>query len=357
MKCAGAASPLPPSEVLCDLEAFLTRLRNESQRQFENGLPKRRHPSVAFYAGECPVRLLIPPKEAPTFPPDGGLFHVISLHQALLPVCHSATFSDEEQSLRLSSPTGLELLRLNWELLLYLLFPSVQPDCLGGGIPSGAKGHEDGETVSANSKEGMGGTCSIFSVHDVCFPLSWDDYSELRQPCLMDRVHYSYVVFLRFFGWRIHDEESGVLDLHRSWRLRYAALSRQDYFCSGHTASGDKDAVEGNGCVIYSTLMNKCANECSPRGGTGCGFEGRMPRHYYALTHILNVLLELCLIRYAVNLIAFLMEEMTKGRLLFLQPLLEEQWLPLVFNARQVPDADKARLRHQLYRLTHSDSD
>lgn len=45
----------------------------------------------------------------------------------------------------------------------------------------------------------------------------------------MDRLHYSYIIFLRFYGWRMHDDQRGVIDRHRNWRTRYKLLSLSMY--------------------------------------------------------------------------------------------------------------------------------
>ncbi|EAN87591.1 hypothetical protein C3747_140g27 [Trypanosoma cruzi] len=300
-----------------DLEAHLARLRESADEVAAAGGDFREHPSVSFYRGSRPVQVRLPPQKEGETQNVTSCLHVIALHQALLPPCRDGTsFSEEEQSARLSSSDGLELLQLNWNRLLWLLMPSVR---LGTRTEGCTLTEADQISVKKNeefTKYSLISYCEIFQA------LTWKDYKQLRHPSMMDRVHYSYVVFLRFYGWRLYDEESGILDRHRNWRARYKMLVPRSDVHDG--------SVSGSEVTI--------------------GFYG-------ALSRILCVLLELCLTRYAVNLIAFLLEEMHKGRLLFLQSKLERSWLPQILHSKQVAESEKERLRRQLYRLVHSDSD
>lgn len=302
-----------------DLEEMLTALRNEAEAGTSGGStkPERSHPAVAFYCGKRAVRLQVVPDGTDISHSEDSTLYVISLHKALLPAHYNDSFSEEEHSLRLSSSEGLELLRTNWELLLWLLMPSVQI------------------SASCDPMDGADDSSPISSWRELCCPLTWEDYKCLRRHGVMDRVHYSYVVFLRFYGWRLHNEENGVLDRHRNWEARYRLLVSPDQCC-----------------------------KCSLGGGVVCDEVVRrwtcddgVPCPYTALTRILKVLLELCFNRYAVNLVAFIIEEMSKGRLLFLQQILESVWFPIVVNSKQVADADRDYLSRKLHYLTHSDSD
>ncbi|EKF38749.1 hypothetical protein MOQ_001044 [Trypanosoma cruzi marinkellei] len=301
-----------------DLEAHLARLRESADEVAAAGGHFREHPSVSFYRGSRPVQVRLPPQKEGETENVTSCLHVIALHQALLPPCRDGTsFSEEEQSARLSSPDGLELLQLNWNRLLWLLMPSVQ----FGKRTEGCTLTEADHLISVKKNEECT-THSLISDCEISQALTWKDYQKLRHPSMMDRVHYSYVVFLRFYGWRLYDEESGILDRHRNWQARYKTLVPR---CDVHDGNANDSEV-------------------------AIGFYG-------ALSRILCVLLELCLTRYAVNLIAFLLEEMRKGRLLFLQSNLERSWLPQVLHSKQVAESEKERLRRQLYRLVHSDSD
>ncbi|RNF14952.1 uncharacterized protein Tco025E_05744 [Trypanosoma conorhini] len=300
-----------------DLEALLATLRHKAEEAAAAGVHVGEHPSVSFYRGTRPVEVRLPPRQAGEVRQDKSCLQVIALHQALLPPCRNgACATEEEHSARLSSSDGLELLRLNWNRLLWLLLPSLR---FGGTTERCAAADAGDASMGANGECAANSAISDWELYR---PVAWEDYRQLRHPSIMDRVHYSYVVFLRFYGWRLYDEESGVLDRHQNWRGRYKALEP-----GGHLHEGGDAA-----------------------GGSCIGF-------YAALPRILCVLLELCLTRYAVNLVAFLLEEMSKGRLLLLQSSLEESWLPLILRSKQVVDAEKARLRRQLYRLSHSDSD
>ncbi|KEG06984.1 hypothetical protein DQ04_11381010 [Trypanosoma grayi] len=311
-----------------DLEVVLTELLAKAEKAEAAGVRVREHPSVAFYRGDRPARVQMPPQDGGDVRQTDSCMYVIALHQALLPPCEGVVPTEEQQSARMSSSDGLELLRVNWEWLLWLLMPSVRL-----GSPTNGK-EECNNNNNNNDDEEQSASAPICSTRELCRKLEWGDYTQLRQPGLMDRVHYSYVVFLRFYGWRLHDEERGVLDRHQNWKERYKLLSRACDISGGSRSSSKTDEHEGNGDGHASSI----------------GF-------YDALTRILYVLLELCFTRYAVNLVAFLLEEMNKGRLLFLQPTLEKVWFSQVDCCKQVADAEKKRLRRQLYCLTHSDSD
>ncbi|KAH9598491.1 Opioid growth factor receptor (OGFr) conserved domain [Trypanosoma melophagium] len=331
-------SEVTPESVLIDtedMETLLTALRAKADEAINTGVSEQQdeHPSVSFYRGNRPVKIKIPPRagnsqlenEKDNDNNDNDnctsccCLHVIGLHQALLPPCQGRTyFTEEERSARLSSTDGLELLRLNWELLLWLLMPSVRT----GFLPNKGEMYNK----EKEEKEKKETSTPISSLQELQIPLTWNDYTQLRQPGMMDRVHYSYVVFIRFYGWRIHDEESGVLDRHQNWRMRYKTLLQN---CKMNNKEEEKSVCCGLGnCCFYS-----------------------------ALTRILRVLLDLCFTHYAINLVAFILEEMNKGRLLTLQSSLETCWLPQIIQSKQVPLSEKDRLRRQLYRLTHSDSD
>ncbi|ESL11699.1 hypothetical protein TRSC58_00544 [Trypanosoma rangeli SC58] len=300
-----------------DLEAYLVTLRQKTEEAAAAGVHFREHPSVSFYRGGRPVEVRLPPQRVGEAQHDTSFLRVIALHEALLPPCRTGSgFSEEEQSARLSSSDGIELLRLNWNRLLWLLMPSLQ-----FGVTTG-KEPEREEDYASMEVDGECTSSSLISDWELQRPVTWEDYKQLRHPSVMDRIHYSYVVFLRFYGWRLYNEESGVLDRHQNWRERYKALA------------------------LGSNL----------RDGGGAA-DGPFLGFYAALPRILCVLLELCLTRYAVNLVAFLLEEMGKGRLLLLQSSLEESWLPQILRSRQVAEAERERLRRQLYRLSHSDSD
>ncbi|ORC87593.1 uncharacterized protein TM35_000211990 [Trypanosoma theileri] len=332
-----------------DIETLLTTLREkanaaaaaagdceeEEKEKQQQQQQQREHPSVSFYRGYRSVKVQLPIQENSPLEKENissssfCCFHVIGLHQALLPPSQGGVqFTEEERSAQLSSSDGLELLRVNWELLLWLLMPTVRIEFLSivKEEMNLNRKKEEKVNVKGDNDDDDDVSTPICSLQELLTPLMWKDYTQLREPGMMDRVHYSYVVFIRFYGWRIHNEESGVLDRHQNWKERYKILLEN---CKENNNKQDDNICCG---------LKKCC-------------------FYSALTHILRVLLDLCFTRYAINLVAFMLEEMRKGRLLRLQSSLEKCWLPQVIECKQVPVSEKERLQRQLYRLTHSDSD
>jgi hypothetical protein len=348
------------------------------------------HPSVLFYRGMWRLTQLLDESDdsasqdqaKPSGTPDvstnsqmmmpsppnnntvaaGGL-SVVALHQRLLPpapVNGLGEVADESYALQLAASDGIDLLRLNWHLLSPLLFPSCRS---GGGGGVWAK-----ETANTNKRkdgeDGCGNSTHASTTGDVDKaavdmdaapeshwppqelynrlqrPLSAEDLKVIREPGHMDRIYYSYIVLLRFFGWRVHDEERGLLDRNRAWAERYALLAL-------HRVRKEEHQVEQSDVPSSPSTMPLPP---PPTYGVFDFYSDGLPR-------VLRGLLDVGFLRLGVRLVEFVMEEMKSDRLLFLLPLVEDTLLPLVVQHESVEASHKKRLQQQLYRLTHSDSD
>ncbi|GET89451.1 hypothetical protein, conserved [Leishmania tarentolae] len=308
----------------------------------------------------------------------GSALSVVGLHQTLLPPAAMngiGDVADESYAVQIASSDGLEFLRLHWHILLPLLFPC----CLFGD----EAGVTDDPTVSCSGRDSSSGKCSVhaqqrFSVSEegVASPaesscsaselyelllrrtLLESDLAIVREPGVMDRVYYSYVVLLRFFGWRVHEEERGVLDRHRAWQERYqllelyrtsttvaAATQLTTSTTAGLCSHGDGDGVKDSGAEV-----RRARPPPPPTYSSFNFYESGVP-------HVLRSLLDIGFLRLAVRLVEFLLEEMGNGRLVFLLPLIEETLLPILAQHPHIESSHKTRLKKRLYRLTHSDSD
>lgn len=274
--------------------------------------------------------------------------YVMGLHQSLLPPASiGLTTAENEESYarHLATESGLELLRINWERLLPLLLPIVELSS-DAACPSSAPAVID-DTPAVDTTTRMrenpyatdGGaarqTRCIESGTELRQPVVRAcDVRALRAPSAMDRIHYSYIVFLRFFGWRMHDDRRGVLDRHRGWAMRYQSLQRV-----AHAAPDTAIDAPAGGEARY----------------------GVFDFYASALPHMLRSLLDLGFFTYAIRLVEFLLEELACDRLTFLYPLVERTLVPLICEHSNsdggVDDSHKRRLKRMLRRLTCSDSD
>lgn len=239
--------------------------------------------SLRFYRGEATIDLL-PVCDAEASPsPVPVPVHVMDFHRTMLPPsCEEIADADEELQVELFRVNVLqqEITQLTSSLggsarctaspMMSLLFPSVQEGNLT--------------------------------------PKEWANL--MRDGALLDRIHYSYTILLHFYGWRLHDQETGELDRHKNWRSRYDALS-------------DGSAVD-------------------------C---------YAVWTRMLRVLLELKLTTYAARFLLFLLQEMRCGRLRFLQGPWDAVWWPLVERNQNVAPDVKTQIRRRRRRLDVSSSD
>ncbi|KPA86831.1 hypothetical protein ABB37_00886 [Leptomonas pyrrhocoris] len=333
------------------------------------------HPSVRFYRGMWKLTQLTegdehsPPKADAASPssrhdvlpasssssPASTATHsvaalsVVALHQQLLPPAPSnglGEVADESYAAQLATSDGIELLRVHWHLLLPLLFPCssctsthMEGEAIACLPVDKVTATQTCEEVFCNGKEGTAPE-SRWTPQElytrVRRPLSVVDVEVVRVPGLMDRIYYSYIVLLRFFGWRVHDEERGLLDRNRAWAVRYALL----------------EMYRAGGGVEEPSLTASSAGQLPPPP-TYADF------NFYAdgLPRVLRGLLDVGFLRLAVRLLEFVMEEMKSDRLCFLLPLVEDTLLPLLTEHPSVEASHKTRLKRQLYRLTHSDSD
>lgn len=100
---------------------------------------------------------------------------------------------------------------------------------------------------------------------------------------LMDRVHYSYTIILQYFGWRIFQQDTFELDRHTLWRDRYELLQRR-------------------------------------------------PGQYNFLTYFLRSLLDFRLHQLSQQVVRYLVEEFSKGRLNFLTNAWRTCWFEMAFS-------------------------
>lgn len=328
---------------------------DDRERQEGEVDPSLLHPSVRFYRGmwrltqlreEKADAVAAPTKETPsnaTTTVKTG-FSVVGLHQRLLPPAPMTGFgeiADENYAAQLATVDGIELLRVNWHLLLALLFP-CSTAC--SDLPADAAERGSATIVTTGEVDNGGDAVppeSTWTAEElyrrVQQPLTEADLKVVREPGHMDRLYYSYIVLLRFFGWRVHDEERGLLDRNRAWAERYAALE-----VFRRSGSG---GVEDVAVASPSTLP-----PVPPAYASFDFYRDGLPR-------VLRGLLDVGFLRLAVRLVEFVMEEVKAGRLLFLLALVEETLLPLIVGHEHVEESHKTRLKKQLYRLTHSDSD
>jgi hypothetical protein len=239
-------------------------LESEKQREsFIQPLPTAHHPIVEIYRGTRPVPIVEAQGQ------QISQLTIVPLHLALLPPASS--FETEEE--RVADAYQVEMTSRNWHMLLTTLLPT------------------------------------FYSFPGCDRPLTYSAWLALRSDAgLMDRMHYSYGVALHFYGWRLHDQETGTVDRHKNWRVRYDAL--QD------------DEVR-----------------------------------YAYITWLLRHLLEFMLTSYAHRLTLFLVEEFAAGRLLQLREMWRRWWWPMINGCTEVDALAKLQLRRREAKLDQSDSD
>lgn len=297
------------------------------------------HPSVAFYTEQRPVRLHLLPDEAIAYELDvtadtqgeGGEAHCevycFGLHTMLLPPCGvdpNAETRDNLYAEGIASGSGIELLRRHWVLLVALLLPTNVRRV------SSSSGGDGGATASADALEPLGAITTAAECLDATGQLSAGEFKRLFSPGVMDKVEYSYIVFLRFYGWRLHDEQRGVLDRHRGWADRYAALEQ---------------GVKG-----------LCWDGRSPVDMASPSY-GTFNFYHSGLIQLVDFLKEFRLFRYAVGLVEFILEEIKSQRLTFLLEFVEVYLLPRVENCPGIDETHCTRLRKKHNSIVNSDSE
>jgi len=135
-------------------------------------------------------------------------------------------------------------------------------------------------------------------------PLQFHERMTIRaDSSLMDRFHYSYMIAVDFYGWRIHNQHNGELDRSKEYKERYQWLEvNQSY--------------------------------------------------WDAWTRILRSLIDMMLYKYVRYAVKYMVEEMTKGRLPYLRDRVRDVWIPMCHD----PEDRKLFLK-RLQKLDQSDSD
>eukprot|EP00796_Vickermania_ingenoplastis_P012907 gene12909-8766_t len=300
----------------------------------------QRHPSYGFYTGLRPVRLTAAPSGEST-----EALSCFALHAALLPPsrveCGAvADVNDNLYAEGIASDDGLELLRANWFLLLYLLFPPkfVIDRDLDAGVEDDAASRAplppDPETADSETKLDVHPITDVRECLRASTTLNTAQSAMMRSPDVLDRIHYSYIIFLRFFGWRLHDETRGVLDRHRSWEKRYALLSL------------------GSSCVVARPSIP--VDAAAPLWCTEAPQYKTFDFYSSGLPVIVKGLIAFRLFRFAVGLVEFLLEEMNAERLLHLHELVENSLLPTLESCKGVDASHTTRLRKKLFALFYA---
>ncbi|EPY25653.1 hypothetical protein STCU_06590 [Strigomonas culicis] len=320
--------------------------------------PADAHPSLAFYQGHRPVRVVVPAGPPP--PGDAterteDLFS-IALHRRLMPPTAEATLDAEAQhesyAKQIAGEDGLALLQRNWKLLLAVLFPVLARGQTVGALQEACRRAPPPPEEEEGGREAASGaplTLDMVATY-VAQRMRPHDFRQLRDPGMLDRIHYSYVVVLRFFGWRLHDEQRGVLDRHRHWEARYAALApRTGALAAPPPAVEVRDVGPAVSASVYAAVDLEAVPDAAPVDGTFCVYDA-------ALLRVLQCLLQFGFITYAARLVEFVMEEITYGRLSFLLAWVGGRALPLII-ASEADQSHKTRLQKRWYKLNHSDSD
>lgn len=242
------------------------------------------------------------------------------------------------------------ILEQNWTRLRPFLLPTLEY-CPGGG-GSGLEGETAGDPPIPTDAELVDseGTPKPFQHVPMDYTLTFPEWINLRSDqSLMDRVHYSYNVLLHYLGWRMHNQETGELDRHAYWRERYHVLEADllaQYSGSGRAST---DSASPSQSHVATTTAG------SIRGGIG---------GYTLIIPILRTLIEFRLTVFAKNLLRFVLEEMLKGRLLFLREVWTAVWVPYLQEVvEERPDLQE-RIQHDCQRMLrraakigHDDSD
>lgn len=356
-----------------------------------------KHPSLAFYRGDARVQVTVPAAntrdEGPATTTAVVVVGIIKLHHTIFPpapVDQLGEVADENYAVQVASEAGLPSLRLNWSPLLAVLFP-----CFLEGDPlrlpvtnTGEDNHssnnyssiiapvdrgDDGDALSGDATPVIS-TQPLIATPDACLSahITTADYDGLREPGMMDRIYYSFVSYLRFLGWKVHDEQRGKLDRHRGWRARYDVLEAaytvaasssgapQEFIWSLPPVDPETSAPTGSAAhvvakvrVAFPTLLSSSPVPSPPP----VPLVGCYDFYTAALLRITTCFLDIGFLTLAVGLVEFLLEEIAAGRLLFLRPLVERALQPLIDGCGDIEPGHQKRLRRKLFKLTHSDSD
>ena len=238
---------------------------------------------------------------------------------------------------------GMALLEANWEAIVAALFPLT----IGGKGPiaaaaseagikaqeedKGSEGNGEGKGASSPEPPVSTATGSFAIPFSRPLPLSFASvggWKALRYDShVTDRFSYSYAAWLRFFGWRLHDEASGEVDRHSSWRARYAAMDigrlEREAAAAAVTAAKAKEGGEGR------LWQNEAGESVALTPTASPAATARY--HYLTITVVLQCLLELKLFPLAARLLLFLLEEFAAGRLRWLLEA-REGWLACDFS-------------------------
>lgn len=329
-----------------------------------------------------------------------------SLHLALLPpsmVCsgemdEASQVNDELYSISIASSDGCELLRENWHFLLSLLLPTsareknASPATNGMAIHTSIKSSKEEEGSVAQSsasslspleeKEETGSTpvspeiveqkdnhrmtpaslsdgecyhsIAVDPIKESCSRdikqlqggLTPKVVKELRHCTMLDRILYSVTVFLRFYGWRLHDDTRGEVDRHRNWRGRYALL--KPAHIEGRSAC---DPEEKRKVTEKFSTGDLSVTPCSSPA------YGKFNFYTSGLPHLVQSFLTIRFFQYAIRLVEFIVEEMKAERLTFLYSFVSENLVPLLENCCEIDPSHTARLRRKLRSLIESDSE
>ena len=297
-----------------NIESLLEHLNKDASIRI------RRSVSIPFYRGNWHVNI------------GNHSYDLIALHVKLLAPTGYFIASDETEMVQTDHThhskeeethweKGVNFLEEHWKLLHALLLPSITAGRMETTTTTPVtEGHyklkEDSNEVENNDKNKVMDGDSLVK-NAACMLLSPRDWAAIRFDAgLMDRLHYSYMVVLNYFGWRLHDTQVGVVDRHHSWANRYKEL-QQD--------------CDGEGVLLLA--------------------------RYVVWGRTLRILLEFRLYSFVKRWLLFLLEEFAADRLLFLVAPWEKNWLPLYLACEEVDQCDGALLRRKLRKLSESDSD
>lgn len=314
-------------------------------------------PTFAFYKELCVVELLVPPEaqkeeglEKIVKPFSNNMygdwskemFYCFSLHTQLFPPAIvergvSSSVNEEHYCISLSNDDGFELLRYNWDLLLHLLFPVKASDEEMKSRASSACNFS--QALEALPDGSIVPVIRGISCHpSLRFGLSAEEIHALQEPAMLDRIHFSYVAFLRFFGWKLHDDTRGEVDRHRGFASRYSLLRpSQEGRMNQDMESAPTSSLESSEIFPHQYHLFDF-------------YESGIPR-------IIDCMLSIEFYQYAIRLVEFMIEEIIAGRLVFLFDLIEKILLPRLVECSSVDQSHISRLTKKLKSIVESDSE
>jgi hypothetical protein len=273
------------------------------------------------------------PSPSPSTSQHWKYCYILETHCRLLPAGVSSNSKDYPVQ------QCCKMLEQNWSRLRPFLLPTMEycPGDLGSGNPGVGTGDAQVQQVLPPSPPeaelvDSEGTTKPFQHIPQDYTLTFPEWINLRSDqSLMDRVHYSYNVLLHYLGWRMHNQETGELDRHAYWRERYQ--------------------------ILESELLTRYSSGPATTASSGIG-------GYTLIIPILRTLIEFRLTVFAKNLLRFVLEEMLKGRLLFLREVWTSVWVPYLQEVvEERPDLQE-RIQHDCQRMLrraakigHDDSD